>query len=162
MQRIACMKQVLGIALLVLAGSCAGGTGGSSPVIQPGRAELQIFVEPNPIVARAVSEDVYDFPFSIGIVERGGVDVEIQRVGINVIALGVINLYSQTYNRQQITRMGYPTSLRAHGEIRYDLKPREKVPDERLFGGVAAELFVEGVDANGVAVRATDRVTLTR
>lgn len=156
------MRQILCIALLIIAGSCARGTNGPSPVVQPRQAALQIFVEPNPIVARAVSQDVYDFPLSIGIVERGGVDVEIQRVGINVIALGVINLYSETYNRQQITRMGYPTSLRANGEIRYDLKPREKVPDERLFGGVAAELFVEGVDANGVAVRATERVTLTR
>lgn len=127
-----------------------------------GRAQLEVFVEPNPIVARPVSGNTYDFPFEIGIRERGGVPVEIQRVGIEVIGLGIINLYSKTYGRDEIRRLGYPTSVGAHGEIRYRFNPRESVPDERLFGGVAAEIFVEGIDANGQAVRATARVTVSR
>jgi len=157
------MRQTIAwIFLLGLIAGC-GGTGGSTtPVLVPGRAALQIFVEPNPIVAQRVSGDTYDFPFEIGIVERGGVSVEVQRVGIDVIGLGAIRLYSQTFGREEIIRRGYPTSIPAHGEVRYRFNPRKEVPDDRLFGGVSADLFVEGTDANGNAVRATQRVTVTR
>lgn len=157
------MRQMVPFMLLLvpLAGGC-GGSGGPSPVVVPGRALLQIFVEPNPIVAQRIAGDTYEFPFEIGIAERGGVAVEIQRVGIDVIGLGAIRLYSQTFGREEIARRGFPTSVPANGEIRYRFNPRNEVPDEGLFGGVSAELFAEGIDANGTAVRATQRVTVRR
>jgi hypothetical protein len=150
-------------AISLIATFCSGGSGGTSqPVVTPGRAALEIFVEPNPIVATKVSGNTYDFPFEIGIRERGGVPVEIQRVGIEVLTLGTISVYSRTYGREEIARLGYPTAVRANGGIRYRFTPRKEVPDERLFGAVTAELWVEGTDAGGDRVRATTRVSVTR
>ena len=158
------MKVRLAIALVsLIAAFCSGGGGGTSqPVVSPGKASLEIFVQPNPIVATKVSGDTYDFPFEIGIRERGGVAVEIQRVGIDVLTLGTISVYERTYGREEIVRLGYPTSVRANGEIRYRFTPRKEVPDDRLFGAVTAELWVEGTDTGGNLVRATTRVTVTR
>jgi hypothetical protein len=158
------MKQRLGLAVISLvAAFCSGGGGGNSqPVVSPGRAALEIFVEPNPIVATKVSGNTYDFPFAIGIRERGGVPVEIQRVGIEVLTLGTISVYERTYGREEIVRLGYPTAVNANGEIRYRFTPRKEVPDDRLFGAVTADLWVEGTDAGGDQIRATTRVTVTR
>lgn len=144
-----------------LAGCSASRRGSAGPVAVPGRAVLQIIVEPNPIVAQHVSGNTYDFPFEIGIAERGGVPVEIQRVGISA-GLGGINMYSRAYNRDEIVRRGYPTSLPANGEVRYKLSPRQQVPNESLFSVASAEMFAEGTDGNGNPVRATTRVTLSR
>jgi hypothetical protein len=58
--------------------------------------------------------------------------------------------------------MGYATAVPASGEIRYRFNPRKQVPDERLFGGVAAELRVEGLDDAGVETTDATRVTVTR
>jgi hypothetical protein len=132
------------------------------PTQQPLRAQLQIFVEPNPIVATQVSGNTYDFPFVIGVRELNGISVEVNRVGIEVTALGALSMYRRSFDRAELERRRYPTSIPAHGEIRYQFNQRESVPDERLFSTVAAELFAEGVDANGNAVRASERVTVTR
>lgn len=164
MHRTVCIKQtswcILFFAFTLM--GCVRGRGGvSPPVTVPGRAVLQIIVEPNPILAQHVSGNTYDFPFEIGIAERGGVSVEIQRVGIQA-GLGGINMYSKAYGRDEIVRRGYPTTLPANGEIRYRFNPRQEVPNESLFSVASAEMFAEGTDGNGNPVRATTRVTLTR
>lgn len=164
MHRTVCIRKTSWCILLfafTLAG-CSGSRGGTAPpVVVPGRAALQIIVEPNPIVVQHVSGNTYDFPFEIGIAERGGVSVEIQRVGVSA-GLGGITMYSKTYGRDEIARRGYPTFLPANGEIRYRFNPRQEVPNESLLGAASAEMFVEGTDANGNPVRATTRVTLKR
>ena len=146
---------------LLLTTSCGGG-GGSAPAVVPGRGALSIDVIPNPIVAKQVEGDMYDFPFEVLIREVGGRAVEIHRVTATVYALGSIRLASESYDAAQIAALGYPTRMPANGELRYRLTPRRSVPDDRLFGGVSAELRVEGQDEGGNAVLATTSVTVRR
>ena len=58
--------------------------------------------------------------------------------------------------------MGYPTTIGANSEVRYHFAPRKEVPDERIFGSIAADLRIEAVDDSGSATSATRRVTVTR
>lgn len=151
------------ILFLSLTMGCSSSDDGSAdPVTVPGQAALQITVAPNPIQARHVSGDTYDFPFTVSLRERNGVAVTVDRVSIDVRALGAIPVYSESLSREQIAQRGYPTSLRGGGELRYSLTPRKEVPDDRLFGGVAADVRVDATDANGNHVSATTVVTVTR
>lgn len=151
------------VSLLTFAcGSSGGGDGASSPATVPGRANLVINVVPNPIQARHVSGDTYDFPFTITLRETNGVAVQIDRVSMDVLALGAVSVYRETYDRGEIAQRGYPTSLAGGQELRYSFTPRKEVADDRLFGGVSAELVAEGTDSNGNQVRATTSVTVTR
>lgn len=143
-------------------GSSRGGASTAQPTTAPGRGEITITVDPNPIVARSVSGDTYDFPFTVIIRENGGVAVNIDRVSVEVRALGAIQVYQQSYGPDQIRALGYPTGLAARSDLRYSFNPRKEVPDERLFGGVTAELRAEGTDANGNRVSARTNVTVRR
>jgi hypothetical protein len=58
--------------------------------------------------------------------------------------------------------MGYNTTLAAKSETRMRFAPRKEVPDERLFGGVSAELKVDATDDTGTATSATTVVTVRR
>lgn len=153
------------VAIVAIAAISCGSSGGGSST-QPaatGRAVLDIVVDPNPIVARQVSGERYEFPFTISLRETAGVAVTVDRVTLEVFTLGgAIRLYEVTYNREQIAQMGYPTALAAGGDITYRLNPRKDVPDERLFGGVEGELRVDGTDANGNRVWAEENVTVRR
>lgn len=149
--------------LLTLAcGTARDTTVADAPSTAATRASLVIEVVPNPIEARRVSGDTYDFPFTIALRETNGVRVEINRVSIDVLALGTVSAYRKTYDRNEIARRGYPTSVAAGGELRYTFTPRKEVPDDRLFGGVSAQLVAEGTDANGNPVSATTSVTVSR
>lgn len=151
-------------ALVVLLLGCSSASDGpaAAPDTIPARADLSVVVDPNPIQARLVSGDTYDFPFTVTVRENNGVGVEIDRVTLVVTALGAIPVYSETMSREEIAGRGYPTSLRGGGELRYSFTPRKEVDDDRLFGGVAAELRAEGTDANGNVVTAQTRVTVRR
>ncbi len=128
----------------------------------PGHGAVSIVIEPNPIVARAVSGDTYDFPFEVIVRETGGRAVEIQRVSATVRGPGGFALGSESWDATRIRSMGYSTSVGANGELRYRFSPRKSVPDERLFGSVAAELRVDAVDDTGFATTARTTVTITR
>jgi len=150
---------------IVLSACSSGGT--DDPVTSPsqipaGRGALEIFVEPNPIVATSRDGDTYNFPFTVRIREIGGVNVEIEEVRMDVLAFGALNVYSERFGRADIVSRGYSSSVKSGSEIRYSFNPRKDVPDDRLFGQVTAELTAEGRDANGNPVRAVTRVTLRR
>jgi hypothetical protein len=147
---------------LAFAAGCGSGGGSSLPTAVPGRAALSIAVIPNPIQAKRVSGDTYDFPFTVSLRESNGVSVEVQNVRADVRALGGIPIYSESYGPAEIARLGYPTTIPANGDLRYSLSPRKEVPDDRLFGSVSAEVTVEGRDANGNQVSASTTVTVTR
>lgn len=148
---------------LSLAACSSGGGDRPSPMPETrGRGVLEISVEPNPILATDRQGDTYSFPFTVRIRETGGVTVQIDEVRMDVVALGAINVYSERFGRDEIVRRGYPTTIEAGSEIRYSFNPRKEVPDERIFGGVAAELTATGRDANGNQVRAATRVTVQR
>lgn len=133
------------------------------PQIPRPTGSLSVSVVPNPIVARPAGGEQYSFPFEVVVRETGGSDVSIQRVSINVTALGGIPVYSDTQEAAEIRERGYPTEIRANQEVRYRFSPTREVPDERLFGGVAAELVVEAINDRGQAVpSARTRVSVTR
>lgn len=157
------MRTIPALALAAVLSGCAGG-GAAPPSTQPAdsaRGELRITVDPNPIVAYPVG-DRYDFPFTIALRETGGSRVTVERVGIDVLALGGLKVHSEELGAAEIERRGYPRTVAANGEIRYTLTPRKQVPDERLFGSVWGELWAEGTDAAGSPVSTRTRVTIRK
>ena len=155
------MKRTLFPLCLIFLAACASGSGGSSTA-RPGQGAVSIDIVPNPIVASRVSGNTYDFPFDVVVRETGGRPITITRVSATVVGPGGISLGSETWDASRISSMGYPTSVGANSEVRYHFAPRKEVPDERLFGGVAADLRIEAVDDTGAATSATRRVTITR
>jgi hypothetical protein len=155
------MKRTLFPLCLILLAACASGSGGSSTAA-PGQGVVSIDIVPNPIVASNVSGNTYDFPFDVVVRETGGRPITITRVSATVVGPGGFSLGSETWDASRISSMGYPTSVGANSEVRYHFAPRKEVPDERLFGGVAADLRIEAVDDTGAATSATRRVTITR
>ena len=159
------MKRLTLIAiLLTLAGCSSGGNGAgsSSPAAAPGHGAISIQITPNPIVATKAGGDQYDFPFEVVVRETGGRAVTINRVSADVLALGTIRVASESYDAARITQLGYPTTVPAGGELRYRFNPRRSVSDDRLFGGVSAEIRVDATDDSGAPVTARTTVTVTR
>ena len=58
--------------------------------------------------------------------------------------------------------MGYDPAIGPNSERRYRFSPRREVSDDRLFGGVQAELKVEATDDTGAATSATTVVSVRR
>ncbi|MGZ8869276.1 MAG: hypothetical protein ACXW2P_13110 [Thermoanaerobaculia bacterium] len=156
------MKRAIALFPLLLLSTFCAGRGGQGPVSQPGHGAIAIQIVPNPIVAHKVSGNTYDFPFEVVIREIGGRPVEIARVSADVYALGGIRVAEESYDAAKIRSLGYATSLSANGELRYKFAPRKSVPDDRLFGGVSAELRVEARDDSGTPANATTEVTVRR
>lgn len=155
------MRTPLLLASLILFAACAGSSGDSASAL-PGHGAVAIDVIPNPIVARHVSGDTYDFPFEVIVQETGGRPINITRVSITVVGPGGLSLGSESWDADQIRSMGHSTSLGANSEVRLRFSPRKSVPDERIFGSIAADLRVEAVDDSGQATAATKRVTARR
>jgi hypothetical protein len=128
----------------------------------PGHGAIAIQVVPNPIKATQVSGNTYDFPFEIVIRETAGRPVTVTRIGIRVVLAGGFTVHEESWDAARIRGLGYNTSVQGHTEQRYRFSPRKEVPDDRLFGGVSAELRVEAVDDTGTATSATTAVTVTR
>jgi hypothetical protein len=157
------MKRVVLIPLLVLVTFCAGFGGGTGDVTAvPGHGVIAIEVVPNPIVAHPVSGTTYDFPFDVVVQETGGHAVKIDRVSADVTALGGLPIASDSYDAAAIQRLGFGTSLPPHGQLRYHFSERESVPDERLFGGVAATLRVDATDDTSTHLTTSTAVTVRR
>lgn len=158
------MRTFFAFLLLVVAGGGCSSSGSdrTASTVQPGQGSLSITINPNPIRAQKVSGDVYDFPFEIIVTERGGADVTIDRVSVEVTALGGLNVYSESYDRAGIERRGFSTRVPARGEVRYSFSPRNDVTDDRLFSAVEAELSVSGIDASGLRTTARTSVTVRR
>ena len=147
---------------LVLAAGCVRPAPPPSPApaAEARRGVLQIVVEPNPIVAIPVEGETWQFPITLRIRELGGSRVEIDRVGVDVFAVGGLKVYSTTLDRTEIDARGFTRQLPANGEIRYRITPRQKIPDARLFSSVVAELWVEGTDAGGATPSTRTRVSV--
>ncbi len=151
---------------MTLTMACSSGRQGSTrsvePAVAPGQGSITLTVTPNPIVAKKVSGDTYDFPFTILIREFGGSSVDIEVVRIDVVAFGGLNVYSQSFGPEEITRRGFSTVIAPRGELKYDFNPRKEVADDRLFSAVTAKLRVEGLDQAGNRVSADTSVTVDR
>jgi hypothetical protein len=156
MKRLALAFALLGLA----ACSSSGPQNGSTSV--PGHGALEIRVEPNPIRATLVSGTTYDFPFEVILRETGGHAVTVSSVTATVNLPGGFQVARESYDANRIRSLGYDTTIPANGTLRYKFTPRKEVPDERLFGGVSAQLTVEGRDDGGSPTTAQTVVTVTR
>ena len=146
--------------LMVLAACASGPQSGTTSV--PGRGALAVEIVPNPIRATLVSGTTYDFPFELILRETGGRPVTVTSVTATVHAPGGFPVAREAYDADRIRSLGYATTVPANGEVRYRFAPRKEVPDERLFGGVSAQLTVEGADDGGTPASASTVVTITR
>lgn len=159
------MKRLAILPILFLA-FCTSGNGGSGirnpPDMPPGQGALTIEIVPNPIVASKVSGNMYEFPFEVVVRETGGQIVTIDRVSADVLALGAIRVAQESYDATRIRALGYQTTVPANGTLRYTFRPRKEVDDDRLFGGVSANIRADGRDAAGNAVTANTSVTIRR
>jgi hypothetical protein len=154
------MRTTAFAAVLLLAACSSGPSSGTRSV--PGQGAIAVQIIPNPIVAKHVSGDRYDFPFEAVVRESGGRPVTIHRVSARVRGPGGIQLAEEAWNADRIRSMGYPTQIAANSEVRYEFNPRKSVPDDRLFGSVSAELRVEGIDDTGAPTDARTVVTVRR
>jgi hypothetical protein len=155
------MKRLFVLPLFLFVAFC-GSSSGPSSVSQPGHGAIAITVVPNPIVAQKMGGDMDRFPFDVVIREVGGHAVAITRVSADVRAIAGIRVASESYDAAKINSLGFPTRVAPNSELRYHFAPEKSVPDDRLFGGVTAELKVEGVDDSGVPAIARTTVTVTR
>ncbi len=148
--------------LSVIALAACGGGPQSDVTSVPGRGAVAVQVEPNPIRATHVSGETYEFPFEVIVRETGGRPVNVRRVSATVHGPGGLTFARETYDADRIRSLGYSTTVPPNGELRYRFAPRKEVPDERLFGGVSAQLSVEAADDTGTPTSASTMVTVTR
>ncbi len=154
------IRRALPLTLLLILVAC----GGAKPSITavPGHGAVSIEVIPNPIVATLVSGNTYDFPIEVVLRETGGRPITVQRVHATVLLGGSLPVARESWDADRIRSMGYGTTLAANSETRLRLRPRNDVPDERLFNSVSAELKVDAIDDTGTAVSAKIAVTIRR
>jgi hypothetical protein len=155
------MKRLFVLPLVLFVAFC-GSSSGPSSVSQPGHGAIAITVVPNPIVAQKMGGDMYRCPFDVVIREVGGGAVSIMRVSADVRAIAGIKVASESYDAAKINSLGFPTKVGPNSVLRYHFAPEKSVPDDRLFGGVTADLTVEGVDDSGTPTTARTTVRVTR
>ena len=156
------MKRLF-LPLLIFGAACASVPSSSTRTeAQPGHGALSIRIEPNPIQAHVVNGSTYEFPFDVVLRETGGHRVTINRVSAEVTALAGLHVDTVTYDATQIANLGYSTQVPANGEARYHFSPQQSVPDDRLFGGVIANLTVEGTDDTGAPTIGRTAVTVSK
>jgi len=154
------MRAALSVSLLLFLACASGPRPGTTSV--PGRGAISVQVDPNPIRATHVSGNTYEFPFEVIVRETGGRPVNVTRVTTTVHGPGGFALARESYDADRIRALGYGTTVGPNGEIRYRFSPRRDVPDERLFGGVSAQLTVEGADDTGTSTSTSTVVTVSR
>jgi len=152
---------ILAISLTILA--CATPQSGTSRNASiPGHGAISIEIVPNPIVAKPISGNTYEFPFDVVVRETGGRAVTINRVSLEVYALGGMRVGGEAYDAARIQSLGYSTNVPGNGELRYHFAPRQSVSDDRLFGGVSGEVRVSASDETATPASAMTTVTVTR
>jgi hypothetical protein len=150
------------LAVLVAACGSSRQAGDTHTISQPGHGAISLQIVPNPIVATNVGGNNYEFPFQVIVRETGGHAVNVTRVSADVYALGTLRVAQESYDAARLASLGYSTSLPANGQVQYSFRPRKEVTDDRLFGGVTAELRVDAVDDTGTATTASTTVTVRR
>lgn len=154
--RMAHMKRLLPLLLFL---SCIPT---DEPQLEPRRGKIAVDIIPNPIVAKPVSGDVYEFPFEVSLREVGGVEIEIETLEIDVTMLGGLRVLSSSYGPEEIEKRGYSKVIPAGGNLQYRFVPRRRVTNELLFTAVTAEITVAAIDRIGNRTEAMTKVTVTR
>jgi hypothetical protein len=131
--------------LLLLCIACSGLQ--ETPALVKGRLVLD--TDPNPLIARAVGEDLYELAFAIVMREEGGVDVRIEDFTVEAMAFRTMVVQSQTFPATYITGRGYPAAVPAGQYLRFDFVKRWSLPTRLLLSGAALRVTARTVDAQG-------------
>jgi len=139
------LRRCIEIALLMLVCGCAA-MPKEAPV--PVRGHLVLDTNPNPLVARSVGDDLYEFDFDIIMREAGGVGVRIEDFTVQAVAYRAIVVRSQTFPASAITDRGYPASIAAGKYLQFHFVKRWNIP-HALLSGASLHVSARTVDANG-------------
>ncbi len=113
------------------------------------KGHLVLDTDPNPLVARRVGDDLYEFSFDIIMREAGGVDVHIEDFTVSAIAFKSVTVQSQTFPARTITDRGYPASIAAGKYLRFSFVKRWKIPARLLLSGASLHISARTIDADG-------------
>jgi hypothetical protein len=149
-------------ALLLVTSIGCRSTKPPAPPPANGRGAISVEVVPNPIVAKRVSGDMFEFPFDVVVRETGGRAINVTSVDVTVVAFAGLTLGHETWDAKRIQSTGTSTFIPARGEARYRFTQRREVPDERYLASVTARLTVAATDDAGTATSATTAVTISR
>lgn len=122
------------------------------------RGRLSLEVEPNPIIATRVGEDLYELKFDIIMREEGGVGVTIEDFTVDAIAFKAVTVRSQTFPASYITERGYPASIAAGKYLRFGFVKRWQLPTHLLLSGASARITAGTIDDNRVRATTSLRV----
>ncbi|HET7712060.1 MAG TPA: hypothetical protein VFL80_09045 [Thermoanaerobaculia bacterium] len=132
--------------LLIACASCAG-IPAESPAALKGHLVLD--VDPNPLVARQVGEDLYEVAFDIIMREQGGVGVRIDDFTVDAIAFKGVTVQSQMFPASFITDRGYPANVAAGKYLRFSFVKRWSLPTRLLLSGASLRVTARTTDENG-------------
>lgn len=153
------LRLLLASALLpVLLAACSGDTPVSRQVAEPGHGAVKIAVEPNPIVAKPLGNDLVGLPFDVVVSETGGLPVDVERLVLNVRVAGV-TAYSLTYTAAQLRAAGQTTSIGASSSVRYAFHPKTRASDT-LMGAATGEVTVVALDETSTPTIAATGVSV--
>lgn len=113
------------------------------------KGHLVLEVEPNPLTARAVDDDLYEFAFDIIMRESGGVDVRIEDFTVEAIAFKTVTVQSQTFPAKFITDHGYPAEIAAGKYLRFGFVKQWSLPTRLLLSGAAVRVTARTIDRDG-------------
>jgi hypothetical protein len=125
------------------------------------KGHLVLDTDPNPLIARRVGDDLYEFSFDIIMREAGGVDVHIEDFTVSAIAFKTVAIRSQTYPASYITSHGYPASIGAGKYLRFSFVKRWTIPARLLLSGASLHVSARTVDADGRRDTAEAKIGVT-
>lgn len=131
--------------LLLLCLACSGAP--ETPAVLKGRLVLD--TDPNPLAARKVGDDLYEFSFAIVMREEGGVDVRIDDFTVEAVAFKTVVVRSQTFPGSYIVERGYPAEVPAGQYLRFDFRKRWPIPTRFLLSGATVRVTARTVDRQG-------------
>ena len=113
------------------------------------KGHLILDTSPNPLIAKKVGDDLYEFAFDIIMREAGGIDVRIEEFTVSAIAFRTVTVQSQTFPASYITDRGYPASVAAGKFLRFSFVKRWKIPTRLLLSGASLHVAARTIDADG-------------
>ena len=119
-------------------------------VFQLSETRLVLDVEPNPLVAVPIGDDLYELKFDIIMREDGGVGVTIEDFTVEAIAFKTVTVHRQTFPATYITDRGYPAHVDAGKYLRFSFTRRWQLSTRLLLSGATARITARTVDDNGV------------
>jgi len=114
----------------------------------PVRGHLVLDTNPNPLIAKRVGDDLYEFDFDIIMREGGGVGVRIEDFTVEAIAFRTVVVRSQNFPASAITDRGYPASVDPGKYLQFHFVKRWSIPHAMLTHA-SVHVSARTIDANG-------------